>query len=845
VIHYFRDLPLARKVLLIPALTLLLLGLILGVAVSDAASHIESLKRQNNNGFAPLHRGLVLKDQMGLIHGRLFALLAERATENDPSGWQSEAAVIVEALARQSVLLTALTESVRGKVPDERLNTLTEAHKAYSAAFLNTIDMASRDANYGAMMVLGADDSFGRLRPIFDRLLDALTERLNRRTDRAVHNAWQAESMMVSLGVLAAVLTVGGSVVVGRGIATPISGLTVIMGRLAEGDTSLSAPGTGRLDEVGEIARAVEVFRCNAIAQDAADAVLERTHRQLDLALNNMSQGLCLFDDQGRVLLFNRRLHEVTGIPPDRIWTGLPYRDLLAAAAAAGLVPADTTERSRELLIAALAGGVASRLETGMPNGRSVMICRQPLPEGGWVATYEDTTEIRRNEKQIVYLARHDPLTGLANRRLFQERLDQALARVARGERFAVLCLDLDRFKKVNDTLGHDVGDALLRLVADRLQACVRDVDTVARLGGDEFAILQENVADEESVSLLAARIIEVIGGIHQIAGHEVPTSTSIGIAMAPESATSAHALLKNADIALYFAKQERGRFNFFEPGMAENLRRRQVMETELRQAIARQEFELHYQPLIDLDRGQVSGLEALVRWRHPERGMVSPIDFIPVAEESGLIVPLGQWILGAACREAVTWPDDLKVAVNFSAIQFKGNQPYEMIVQALEESHLAPHRLEVEITESVLMNDNEQTLAMLHRIRGLGVNISMDDFGTGYSSLSYLHRFPFDKIKIDRSFVANIASRKGTLEIVRAITALSRGLGMRTVAEGVETGEQLRRLRMEGCAEVQGFLFSPPVSGPEVRDMVLRVNAQAAGPAKIARIKSLEEVAV
>jgi diguanylate cyclase (GGDEF)-like protein len=838
VIRYFKNLPLARKVLLIPSLTLLLLGLIVGVAVNDAATHMATLRHQRDNGFAPLHWGLVLKDNMSLVHGKLFALQSKKATEDDPIGWKNQAASLVESLAWQRVSLAALSDGVRGRIPDERLDALTKAYEVYSAAALNTIDIAASNPNYGAMMI-GADARFGELRGAFDQLLDALTERLAARTESVIQRARLAEIAMAGLGAVAAFLLIFGSIAVGRGITRPISALTTVIRRLADGDTALSPFDIERLDEVGEIARAVEIFRCDAVARKAADRALSHAHWQLDLALNNMSQGLCLFDHQGRVQLYNRRFHEVTGIPPDRIWEGMPYRDMLAEAVAAGLVPATVVEQTDELLKAALAGGAQSRLETGIPDGRSVMICRQPLPEGGWVATYEDTTELRRTEKHIVYLARHDPLTGLPNRRLFRERLEQALARSDRGERFAVLCLDLDRFKRVNDTLGHDVGDALLRTVAERLQACVREVDTVARLGGDEFAILQENVEGADSASLLAERIIEVIRDTREINGHQVATGTSIGIAMAPETASAADALLKNADIALYFAKVERGRFNFFAPDMAEQLQQRRVMEMDLRGAIARQEFEVHYQPLIALDSGRVVALEALVRWHHPGRGLIPPAEFIPLAEESGLIVPLGEWILTTACQEAANWPGDIKVAVNFSSRQFKGDQPYEMISQALHENHLPPHRLEVEITESVLMNDNEQTLAMLHRIRALGVSISMDDFGTGYSSLSYLHRFPFDKIKIDRSFIADITCQHGTGEIVRAIAALSRGLGMTTVAEGVETDEQLRRLRQEGCVEAQGFLFSRPVPGPEVPRMLARMNGTEAAPALLARINS------
>jgi diguanylate cyclase (GGDEF)-like protein len=376
-----------------------------------------------------------------------------------------------------------------------------------------------------------------------------------------------------------------------------------------------------------------------------------------------------------------------------------------------------------------------------------------------------------------------------------------------------VLCLDLDHFKSVNDTLGHPVGDELLRAVSQRLTQCLGGDDVVARLGGDEFAVIQMAIGAPNDAGTLASQLIEVVSRPYDIAGHEVLIGVSIGIAVAPGDGVTADELLRNADLALYRAKAEgRGAFHFFEPEMDRQVQARRALEIDLRKAYSNDEFELYYQPLVNLESGEVSGFEALLRWHHPERGMVSPVEFIPLAEEIGLIVQIGEWVLRQACAEAATWPDDIKVAVNLSPVQFRSRTLVQVVLSALAYSRLSPDRLELEITESVLLGDNEANLATLHQLRELGARISMDDFGTGYSSLRYLRSFPFDKIKIDQSFVRDMVERPDCVAIVRAVAGLGLSLGIATTAEGVETQAQLQRVRAEGCTEVQGYLFSRPI---------------------------------
>ncbi|WP_445503812.1 putative bifunctional diguanylate cyclase/phosphodiesterase [Microvirga sp. G4-2] len=431
-----------------------------------------------------------------------------------------------------------------------------------------------------------------------------------------------------------------------------------------------------------------------------------------------------------------------------------------------------------------------------------------------------DVTERRQAEARVAYMAHHDALTDLPNRILFRERLEAALAHIRHhGGELGLLCLDLDNLKLVNDTLGHPAGDEFLREAASRLQHCLPDGDLVARLGGDEFAILHFNAEGRQNIVALADRVVDAFNKPFVIQRQQIVSGASVGIAIAPADGTTTDVLLRNADMALYCAKAKGGRtYRLFNVEMDNRLQARQVMEQDLRQAFTEGQLDVHYQPIVSLQEGRISGCEALLRWRHPVHGYVSPAEFVPLAEDIGLIEPIGEWVLDRACREAATWPEHIKVAVNLSPAQFNSGKLVDCVRSTLSRSALNPERLELEITESVLLLKNETTMSALHQLRALGVRIAMDDFGTGYSSLSYLRAFPFDKIKIDRSFVRELGENKHSTAIIRAIKGLGRSLGNMTVAEGIESIEQLQLLKADGCDEVQGYLLSRPVPAVELR---------------------------
>jgi diguanylate cyclase (GGDEF)-like protein/PAS domain S-box-containing protein len=541
----------------------------------------------------------------------------------------------------------------------------------------------------------------------------------------------------------------------------------------------------------------------------------------LDTALENMSQGLAMFDADGRVTLCNERYARMTGVPYAAV-QGQSLLELFKLRKAAGDFSDDPQEVFARILADMRLGNSAMRVMHTL-KGRSIRVVEEPMIGGGWVATLEDITAWREAQEKLAYLAHHDSLTSLPNRTKFREDLEQTLRLVNRDGCVAVLCLDLDHFKEINDSLGHPIGDDLLKEVACRLRTSVREGDTVARLGGDEFAIVRAGTDLQASdSSSLAERLVEIVGAPYVIQGHQLNIGVSIGIAFAPSDGDDPDLLLKNADMALYRAKEDgRGTYRFFEPGMDARAQARRLLEIDLRAALTRDEFELYYQPIHDLNTDQITAFEALIRWKHPLRGMISPMDFIPLAEETGLITQLGDWILRKACMDAADWSREVRVAVNLSPVQFRNCNLLQSVISALAASGLAPERLELEITESVLLQDSEATLAALHKLRSFGVKISMDDFGTGYSSLSYLRSFPFDKIKIDRSFVQELATRDDSMAIVRAVTGLGKSLGISIVAEGVETTEQLGLLRTEGCTEVQGFLFSRPRPAQDVEAML------------------------
>jgi diguanylate cyclase (GGDEF)-like protein/PAS domain S-box-containing protein len=719
-----------------------------------------------------------------------------------------------------------------------------------------------------------------------------------------------------------------------RQVTRPLDLMAQVTTRLAAGDRAVAVPGLDRADEIGAVARAIQVLKENATA-------LARAEEKYRAVYENAALGIYRSSPDGRMLAANPALVRFNGYgserelleaynSPDAIgrsWYVEPGRreDFARAMRERGEVAGfvsrvrrrdgeiawisesaravrdeagavlsyegtveDITERKRleeeerlrvraavesacdaiaitdaegtptylnpafvallgyDLAQLTAAGGPAalfaesglarevfSALRTGdrwsgeaeleASDGRVVPVAIRASAivarEGGAVGSVlilTDITERRETEARIRHMAHHDALTGLPNRLLFRDRLQQALARAPRaGEGVAVLCLDLDRFKEVNDTLGHAFGDRLLEAVTERLQAGTREADTVARLGGDEFAVVQVGLAQPEGADALARRLTEALSRPFDLDGHEVLVGTSVGVALFPVDGDDPERLLRRADLALYRAKAEgRGTHRFFEEQMDAHLRARRALEHDLRRAIAERRLELHYQPQVDLTDGRVVGAEALLRWRHPERGHVPPAEFVPLAEETGLIVPLGDWVLKTACAAAAAWRAPLQVAVNLSPVQFRQPDLAGAVERILRGSGLEPSRLELEVTEGVLLQETEATLATLRHLKALGVRIALDDFGTGYSSLSYLRRFPFDKIKIDRSFVRGLGQESGAAAIVRAVVALSRSLGMRSNAEGVETDGQAELLLAEGCGEVQGFRYGRPMPG-------------------------------
>jgi diguanylate cyclase (GGDEF)-like protein len=549
------------------------------------------------------------------------------------------------------------------------------------------------------------------------------------------------------------------------------------------------------------------------LAEKAAE--LEATNIRFDTALSNMSQGLCVVDADHEVVVSNARYGEIYHLGRDQIKPGTSLRQIFAYRREKGTHFAISPD------VYTVATEKEAREVRELADGRVIAISLHPVPNGGWLTVHEDITERARSEKRIAFLAQHDLLTGLANRALFAEKLDDAAKRLQRhGTTFTVLMLDLDKFKNVNDTLGHPAGDQLLVEVAQRLRSSLRDTDVLARLGGDEFAIIQENERNQsEGAIALALRIISIIEAPFELSGQRVGIGTSIGIAFAPEHGTDAETLLKKADLALYAAKSGgRNDFRVFQSGLIEAADIQKSMESELRDAISQSEFELHYQPVIDARSRSICGVEAFVRWHHPTRGLLAPAEFLPLAEQTGLMLPLGEWILQQACADAAAWPKHIRLAINISVVQLDKGNLFDIVLCALVESGLAPERLELEIAQTSLLEKNHTAqLQTIRQLKNLGISMVLDSCGTGYSSASYLTGFPFDKIKIDRPVAQGFATRRDCAAVVASVLALARGLGIPTVAKGIESSEQFEALQAAGVDFVQGYLFGRPVPHAEL----------------------------
>jgi diguanylate cyclase (GGDEF)-like protein len=535
---------------------------------------------------------------------------------------------------------------------------------------------------------------------------------------------------------------------------------------------------------------------------------LKKSNARFTAALQNMSQGLCMFDPQQRILVANERYRQIYNLSEDLVKPGTPLARIIEYRSASGNYSGSDPGE----YIAAQFRDSTDIEKLG--TGRVVMILRHAMADGCWLTTHEDITERWRTETRVAYLAHHDALTGLANRPSLVEKIEEACSRYRwRGEEFNVLMVDLDRFKQVNDTFGHPAGDELLKLVADRLKGALRETDVLARLGGDEFAIIQfDDSKQTDAAEALAAKIITLIAEPFSVGGNDVGIGASIGIALVPEHGTHADDLLKKADLALYHAKSSgRNRYTIFESALGQAAVEKHTLENELRRALARNEFEIYYQPVVDTNTLKMRGAEALIRWNHPERGLITPDQFIPLAEECGTILQIGEWVLEAACKEAVKWPPSVKVAVNLSAVQLRSSSLLDYIMCVLVESGLPPERLELEVTETALIEHGADCIALLRKLKNLGITVALDDFGTGYSSLNQLTMFPFDKIKIDKSFTRNMTNRADCAAIISAVLALAHSLDIETTAEGVEKEDQLRILRMAGVSTIQGYLIQKP----------------------------------
>jgi diguanylate cyclase (GGDEF)-like protein len=547
--------------------------------------------------------------------------------------------------------------------------------------------------------------------------------------------------------------------------------------------------------------------------------VLEK--QRLDTAVNNMSHGLVLFDADRRLVLCNERYLEMFKASRDVVKPGCSLRVMIQHRKDTGAFVGDVDEYCTDFL-ENFRKRVTGRTMINTGDGRIIQLLYHALPDGGWVTTLEDITDRRRSEERIAHLAHYDALTELPNRLMFQERLRHALEQTERDSQVAVLYIDIDGFKSVNDSLGHSVGDELLIGIAGRLRGCVGEAGIVARLGGDEFAIIRTQVKDQSELTELVGRIYAAIRAPFDCMDHQLMTDASIGIALASAGDNDLEQLVKNADLAMYAAKSSgRRTFRFFDPSLDARAKARHLLEIDLRQAVAERGFEIHYQPIVDLRTDTIAGCEALIRWRHPERGFVSPGEFIPIAEDIGLIDEIGDWVLNTACTEAASWPPDVRIAVNVSPTQFRSRTLPLKVAAALARSGLSPDRLELEITEAVLIQDHETAIETLNQLRALGVSIALDDFGTGYSSLSYLHRFPFDKIKIDRSFISNLSEDR-SLPILQAALGIAASQKMITTAEGVETESQRLLLRDLGCTQMQGYLFSAAKPASDIRPVLL-----------------------
>ncbi|MCE1237792.1 MAG: EAL domain-containing protein [Hyphomicrobiales bacterium] len=699
----------------------------------------------------------------------------------------------------------------------DRLTSLAEAAVGDRGIFVAQAALTSARADLADLRgeLNAIDDDYFRAVRRLEATARLLDESAHGAVVRSTEEAYGAVAL-TSLTLLLLVLVIAGDTA--RRVTGPIERFTEHvhgLSGLEDLDRPLPLALAERRDEIGLLARAFRTLTGELAAarrrlETEAETQIRRQYDRLQAAIATMPQGFFLVDAEERLVVWNDSFLEMYAFRPGEVAVGMPIEIVLERRRAIGACEAQPQEPLFRLAVAE--GRPHQRIETYV-DGRIMVITASPTADGGAAITHEDVTARKRTEAELEQLARYDAVTGLANRAHFHERLVEALAADAAHRRVALFYVDLDHFKTINEALGHSTGDRLLAVVAERIVEAVGGWETVGRLGGDEFAVLKTLGDRPAEAAELARRLHDAISRPYELDGARVVVGASIGVAMAPDDAADPDALLAHADMALFRAKSEgRGVTRFFERSMDADLQRRRTLELDLGEALERGEFELHYQPVVGAASGRIEAFEALLRWRHPTRGLVSPADFIPLAEETGLIGEIGAWVLREATRVAAGWPKDLRVAVNISPVQIRTRALMLDVLAAIGRSGLPPDRLELEITEGVLLVDTEATLATLAQLREFGVRIAMDDFGTGYSSLGYLRRFAFDKVKIDQSFVRDLDETPDAVAIVRAVTSLCSSLGITTTAEGVETEAQRDRLLQEGCDQFQGWLYGRPM---------------------------------
>ena len=707
--------------------------------------------------------------------------------------------------------------------------------------------------NFAQDKAIEAAVGYAKIADEFEQLIQKYQSRRMSIADQAVHSLSESARALifwVSASAFAALLLIGPfGMAITRDVLSRLGQITNCMSRLAGRELIEEVPSRDDHDEIGDMARAVQVFKDNGVELLERKVQLERVNLQLDVALNNMTHGLCMFDCDGRLVISNERYIRMYNLSADVIKPGCTLREMLEHRRQRGSFMDDPAEYDVKIRTAAR-NRESTHFTVELQDGRVIEVVNEPTADGGWVATHDEITERKRSEAKIAHLAHHDVLTGLPNRASFNERFETTIVRANKeGEQFALVCLDLDRFKYVNDLFGHSVGDTLLCEVARRLKVAVGDA-FLARIGGDEFTVIITGSQILHVTSRLVERIVTALGDSILVDGQKLTANVSVGVAIYPNDAADGEKLICNADAALYRAKAEGpGSYRFFEPEMDRQLRDRRELQHDLISALERGEFKLVYQPQALID-GTIIGFEALVRWHHSTRGLIAPSAFIPLAEEGGLIIPLDEWILRAACREAASWKSEALLAVNLSPVHFRHGDLPELVHTILLETGLRPSRLELEITESVLIDDFGRAQTILRRLKTLGVKIAMDDFGTGYSSLSYLQSFPFDKIKIDRSFVSDLEINNNNAAIVRAVITLTRSLKLPVLAEGVETEAQRLFLSKEGCDQIQGYLIGKPlpiqnyesIVNASQNEKVAQYNRQAGGEVSRLALHSFKE---